>query len=499
MPRYVAFLRAVNVGGRVVKMDVLRKAFESLGFARVETFIASGNVIFETRSTSPAALEKRIEGALIEKLGYRVDTFIRSEAEVRDIAAYDPFRGRTLEGAATFVGLLAARPSTAARCAIDALETEEELFHTHERELYWHRKPSMRMATFSGAVLEKTIGGRATMRNINTLKRLAAKFAVPGRTLAIWLVLAGLLTSSPAADYAERADRGSFQAADYAERADTGSFQAADYAERADTGSFQAADYAERADTGSFQAADYAEHADPGSSPAAQSPPRIVDLGHPITATDPTWDGKPAFERSVVATFDKDGYTAGKIMVEEHFGTHLDAPAHFAKDGWTVDRIPVDRLYRPGVCINVTAQAAKDQDYRVTRADIAAFEAKRGAVPEGSVVLIGTGWDRFWDGRGRYMNDSGGVKHFPGLSVDAVTYLAKERRVAGIGIDTPSIDYGPSTAFDAHKVSMGLGVYHIENAAHLTSLPETGFMVVVAPIDIAGGSGGPTRLFAILR
>ena len=203
MPRYVAFLRAVNVGGRVVKMDVLRKAFESLGFARVETFIASGNVIFETRSTSPAALEKRIEGCLLETLGYRVDTFIRSEAEVRGIAAYDPFRGRTLEGAATFVGLLAARPGTAARRVIDALQTEEELFHTHERELYWHRKPSMRMATFSGAVLEKAIGGPATMRNINTLKRLAAKFGVPGRTLVICLVLAGLLASSPAAEHAD--------------------------------------------------------------------------------------------------------------------------------------------------------------------------------------------------------------------------------------------------------------------------------------------------------
>ena len=186
-------------------------------------------------------------------------------------------------------------------------------------------------------------------------------------------------------------------------------------------------------------------------------------------------------------------------MVEEHFGTHLDAPAHFAKDGWTVDRIPVDRLYRPGVCVNVTAQAAKDPDYRVTRADIAAFEARHGIVPEGSVVLIATGWDRFWSDHGRYMNDRDGVKHFPGLSVEAVTYLAKERRVAGIGIDTPSIDYGPSTAFEAHKVSMALGVYHIENAAHLTTLPESGFMVVVAPIDIAGGSGGPTRLFALLR
>jgi kynurenine formamidase len=235
------------------------------------------------------------------------------------------------------------------------------------------------------------------------------------------------------------------------------------------------------------------------ASPRAQPSPRVIDLGHPLTATDPSWDGTPAFERSTVATFDKDGYAAGKIVVEEHFGTHLDAPAHFAKGGLTVDRIPPDRLYRPGICINVADRAAKDPDYRVSREDITTFEATHGAVPEGSVVLIATGWDRFWPDRTRYMNERDGVKHFPGLSVEAVTYLAAQKHVAGIGIDTASIDYGPSTAFEAHKVSMPLGVYHIENAARLTSLPPTGFTVMVAPIDIAGGSGGPTRLFAILR
>jgi kynurenine formamidase len=235
------------------------------------------------------------------------------------------------------------------------------------------------------------------------------------------------------------------------------------------------------------------------ASPHAQPSPQVIDLGHPLTATDPSWDGTPAFERSTVATFDKDGYAAGKIVVEEHFGTHLDAPAHFAKGGLTVDRIPPDRLYRPGICINVADRAAKDPDYRVSREDITTFEAKHGAVPEGSVVLIATGWDRFWPDRTRYMNERDGVKHFPGLSVEAVTYLAAQKHVAGIGIDTASIDYGPSTAFEAHKVSMPLGVYHIENAARLTSLPPTGFTVIVAPIDIAGGSGGPTRLFALLR
>jgi kynurenine formamidase len=226
---------------------------------------------------------------------------------------------------------------------------------------------------------------------------------------------------------------------------------------------------------------------------------RLVDLGHPIAASDPSWDGKPAFERSVDATFEKDGYAAGRISVEEHFGTHLDAPAHFSKSGWTVDQIPANRLYRPGVCINVTAQAGKDPDYRVTLADLKAFEARAGVIPEGAVAFIATGWDRFWPDRARYMNETNGVKHFPGLSVDAVAFLAKERRVAGIGIDTPSIDYGPSTDFEAHKVSMPLNVYHIENAAHLTTLPATGFTVIVAPIQIVGGSGGPTRVFALVK
>ncbi len=231
----------------------------------------------------------------------------------------------------------------------------------------------------------------------------------------------------------------------------------------------------------------------------AQSPGRVIDVGHPLAASDPSWEGTPGFQRTATATFDKDGYAAARIAVDEHFGTHLDAPAHFSKTGWTVDQIPVERLYRPGVCIDVSAKAAKDPDYRVTVADIKAFESAAGAIPAGAVAFIATGWDRFWGDRARYMNERGGVKHFPGLSPDAVAYLAKERRVSGIGIDTPSIDYGPSTAFEAHKVSMALNVYHIENAAHLTSLPRRGFTVVVAPIAIRGGSGGPARVFAILR
>jgi kynurenine formamidase len=225
---------------------------------------------------------------------------------------------------------------------------------------------------------------------------------------------------------------------------------------------------------------------------------RVVDLGHALAASDPSWDGSPAFARQVVATFEKDGYAAGRIDVEEHFGTHLDAPAHFSAGGWTVDAIPAERLVRPAVVIDVRAKAGQDPDYRVQPSDVQAFESAHGAIAEGSLVLVFTGWDQRWPDRAKYMGEANGVKHFPGLSVDAVTLLAKDRRVAGIGIDTASIDYGPSTAFEAHHVSMALNVYHIENAANLAQLPASGFRVVVAPIKIAGGSGGPTRMLALL-
>ena len=184
----------------------------------------------------------------------------------------------------------------------------------------------------------------------------------------------------------------------------------------------------------------------------------------------------------------------GAFSSDEHFGTHLDAPAHFG-GAWTVDRIPVDRLVRPGICVNV---AGKPEDYQLTVADVKAFEAKNGAIPEGSIVMIATGWDARWPDQKKYMNDRAGVKHFPGIHPDAAAYLARDRKVAGLGIDTPSVDYGPSAKFETHNLTMPLNVFHIENAARLTSLPAKGFTLVVAPIKLAGGSGGPTRVFALL-
>ena len=221
------------------------------------------------------------------------------------------------------------------------------------------------------------------------------------------------------------------------------------------------------------------------AAPGAQSS-RLVDLGHPLRETDPSWDGKPAFDR----TGDRSN---GRFESQEHFGTHLDAPAHFGGQ-WTTEQIPVERLMGPGVVINVTG---RPEDYQVTAADVKAFESRHGAIPAGAVVLVATGWDVRWPDRKAYMNERGGTKHFPGLGVEAARYLV-ERKVAGIAIDTPSIDYGPSEKYEAHNTTNAANIYHVENARGLTSLPPRGFTVIVAPINVAGGSGGPTRIFALM-
>ncbi|CAN5826058.1 DUF1697 domain-containing protein [soil metagenome] len=180
MTRYIAFLRAINVGGRTVKMDRLREVFEQLGLSNVETFIASGNVIFEFPAGDTPALERQIETLLQESLGYRVDTFVRSAAELAAIAAYEPFPASTLDAGDTtlYVSFLSDPPPQTARDNIFALQIPTDEFHIHERELYWLRHGKISDSTISGALLEKAVGMPATMRNANTIKRIIAKYPV---------------------------------------------------------------------------------------------------------------------------------------------------------------------------------------------------------------------------------------------------------------------------------------------------------------------------------
>jgi len=178
MPRYVALLRAINVGGHVVKMDRLRALFSGLGFSGVETFIASGNVIFSSPEPDAAALERQVETALTEALGYRVDTFIRTPEELAAIAAHRPFAMEPEPGAGTIHVTFVARPlSAAARKQIAALGTPSDELACKGREVYWCRHGNLLDSTVSGAEMGKALGGSATMRNRNTIVRLVARLA----------------------------------------------------------------------------------------------------------------------------------------------------------------------------------------------------------------------------------------------------------------------------------------------------------------------------------
>ncbi len=178
MPRYIAFLRAINVGGRTVKMDHLRLLFASLDFSNVETFIASGNVVFETASKNAQLLERRVENRLREALGYEVATFIRTDAELAGIANYHPFQQSELDAAVALnIAFLAERLDDKSEQKLMALRTDIDDFHAYEREIYWLCRKRQSESKISNAVLEKTLGRKTTLRGANTVKKMAAKYS----------------------------------------------------------------------------------------------------------------------------------------------------------------------------------------------------------------------------------------------------------------------------------------------------------------------------------
>lgn len=179
MPKYVAFLRAINVGGHTVKMDYLRSLFATLGFANVETFIASGNVIFDSTSKSTKALEKKIESYLQETLGYAVATFIRSTSELAAIAAYKPFSDSELnaKGHTLYVGFMADNPGNTVKKNLRSLASTIDDFHLDGREVYCLCRGTFSESEISGTRLAKTIGIPMTLRNVTTVKKIAAKYS----------------------------------------------------------------------------------------------------------------------------------------------------------------------------------------------------------------------------------------------------------------------------------------------------------------------------------
>lgn len=179
MPKYVALLRAINVGGHTVRMDELRRLFGSLGLSGVETFIASGNVIFDAPRGGAKRLERRIEGALEQALGYEVATFLRTTEELAAVARHEPFAADELEaeGNVLYVAFLAEAPGEEAARKLLAHASAVDDFHVHGREVYWLSRKKLGESKFSGALLERALGAGATVRNSTTVRKLAAKYA----------------------------------------------------------------------------------------------------------------------------------------------------------------------------------------------------------------------------------------------------------------------------------------------------------------------------------
>jgi kynurenine formamidase len=231
---------------------------------------------------------------------------------------------------------------------------------------------------------------------------------------------------------------------------------------------------------------------------------RVVDLTYPFDATTIYWPTAKAFEwqkeswgQSPRGYF----YAAARYAASEHGGTHLDSPIHFYEERATVDEIPVEKFIGPAVVIDISAECATNPDSLLVVSDIENWEKLHGTIPEGAIALIRTGWGKFWPDRKKYLGDDTpgetGNLHFPGISPAAARVLV-DRKVDGVGIDTASLDHGPSKDFFAHQV-LGRGrIYGLENVANLDQLPVTGATVIALPMKIKGGSGAPTRIIALL-
>jgi kynurenine formamidase len=234
-------------------------------------------------------------------------------------------------------------------------------------------------------------------------------------------------------------------------------------------------------------------------SDIASGKTRVLDLSYAINDKLVPWPGDTRwFEAKVNATVEKNGYFTRSFWMLEHYGTHLDAPVHFPPGKTPVDQIPAKQFFGPAVVLDVRAEGAKNPDYQLPAARVEDWENKHGQIAEGAIVLLRTGWAARWPDARRYRNqDAQGRMHFPGFSADSVKLLIK-RKISGIGCDTMSADYGASEDFAVHHLALGAGLYHLENLADLSEVPEAGAFLVVAPIKLEGGSGGPVRVYALI-
>ncbi|MBL4661122.1 MAG: cyclase family protein [Alcanivoracaceae bacterium] len=232
-----------------------------------------------------------------------------------------------------------------------------------------------------------------------------------------------------------------------------------------------------------------------------------IDLSYNFSEETIYWPTADNFKKTTVFEGHNDKgfyYSAYNYTAAEHGGTHLDAPVHFSEGKNTVDDIPLDQLIGSGIVIRVLEKTKKDRNYQITVADILSWEKQHGIIEDGSIVLFDTGSAQYWPDKKKYMGtaergaDAVAKLKFPGLHPKAAEFLATQRSIKAVGLDTPSIDFGGSTHFESHQILFKQNIFGIENITNLNALPEIGFMVVALPMKIKDGSGGPLRVVAFI-
>ncbi len=242
-------------------------------------------------------------------------------------------------------------------------------------------------------------------------------------------------------------------------------------------------------------------------APAQFPQGKWIDLTHDFSSDTVYWPTGEGFRLETVfdGTTDKGYYyAANKYTAEEHGGTHIDAPRHFAEGRQTLDEIPIESLTGNAVVIDVSKKAVSDPDYQIGIEDFTEWEGVNGRIPEDSIILLNTGYAKYWPDKVKYMGtDKKGQEavkelHFPGLDPAAAKWLTENRDISAIGLDTPSIDYGQSQLFESHRILFRENIPAFENVANLDRLPPKGAFVIALPMKIKGGSGGPLRIVALV-
>lgn len=224
---------------------------------------------------------------------------------------------------------------------------------------------------------------------------------------------------------------------------------------------------------------------------------QAIDLTHAMHDDMAFWPGGVPFKKEVLVDYEQ-GYLLHKFEMGENTGTHVDAPAHFVQGNRPIDELSLSELILPAVVIDVQDKVSSDPAYELSADDVLSWESEHGEVPAGSLVILNTGWHKRFDEPERYVNmDADEVMQFPGYGPDSARLLA-ERDVAGIGIDTLSIDHGPSKTFATHMIMLQADKYQIENLANLDALPATGATVMVGVLPVRGGSQAQARVIALL-